>query len=134
MVHSRVLILAERQEEVHPAVARLAAEGYEVEVGPCTLAGLANLVPPWPDLVLLRCEGLPQVDLVLELRDHSRAPLLVWTDNGDQDEAVRALKAGADDYVGGPLTLDELAARVVAHLRRARWSGSGPQAACHLIC
>ncbi len=129
MVRARVLILAERQEEVYPAAARLVAEGYEVRVGPCTAAGLASLVPPWPDLVLFRCDGLPQVDLLLDVRSRSAAPLMVWANDGDRDEAVQALQAGADDYVDGPLTLDELAARVVAHLRRARWSGPDAHAA-----
>lgn len=131
MVWARVLILAERREAVRQAAARLAAEGYEVQVAAATAAGLAGLAAPWPDLVLLCFDGAPRAELLAEVRCHWGAPLLVWAGPGGRDQAVRALQAGADDYVDGPLALEELTARVVAHLRRAQWCGPAAwQAAC----
>lgn len=123
IVHGRILILAERHEAVRQVAARLAAEGYEVHVAAATAAGLAGLSAPWPDLVLLRFDGALQAELLAAVRCRWSMPLIVWAGSRNRADAVDALQAGADDYVAGPLPLDELAARVVAQLRRAQWRG-----------
>lgn len=134
MVGARVLILAERREDVHQAAERLAAEGCEVQVALVTGAGLAALPTHWPNLVLLRFEGSPCPELLAEVRCRWSMPLLVWAGHGDQAATISALQTGADDYLGSPLALDELVARILAHLRRARWCPPASRTACQPAC
>ena len=68
------------------------------------------------DLVLPDGDG---VDLCRSLREWSELPIVVLSAVGDEAEKVRALNAGADDYVTKPFGPSELIARLNAALRRA---------------
>jgi two-component system, OmpR family, KDP operon response regulator KdpE len=68
------------------------------------------------DLVLPDGDG---VDVCRALREWSRMPILVLSAMGEEDDKVRALEAGADDYVTKPFGPRELVARLQAALRRA---------------
>lgn len=86
---------------------------------------------PQPDLVILDL-GLPGIDglAVLEqLRRVSTTPVLVLSARGSQSDKVRALDAGADDYLAKPFGLPELVARVKAQLRRGSYAPSQTQSA-----
>lgn len=75
-----------------------------------------------PELVILDL-GLPDqpgVEVCREIRRWSPTPILVLTARHDEEEKVLLLNTGADDYVTKPVSLNELTARVRAHLRRAR--------------
>jgi two-component system KDP operon response regulator KdpE len=69
------------------------------------------------DLVLPDGDG---VDVCARLREWSDMPILVLSAVGDEDEKIRALNAGADDYVTKPFSPGELVARLNAVLRRSR--------------
>jgi two-component system KDP operon response regulator KdpE len=72
------------------------------------------------DLVIVDL-GLPDgdgVELIRELRASSRVPLIVLSARSAEADKVRALDAGADDYVEKPFGISELLARVRANLRR----------------
>ena len=80
---------------------------------------LASVHPPDAailDLVLPDGSG---IDVCREIRTWSTMPILVLSAIGDEDEKVRALEAGADDYVVKPFSPRELVARLQAILRRA---------------
>jgi two-component system KDP operon response regulator KdpE len=85
--------------------------------------GLAQAATRAPDLILLDL-GLPDgdgVDLVRRVREWSSLPIIVLTARGQEGDKVRALDAGADDYVTKPFSMPELLARVRVALRhRAR--------------
>jgi two-component system KDP operon response regulator KdpE len=68
------------------------------------------------DLVLPDASG---IDVCRELRTWTDAPIIVLSAVGDEDQKVRALEAGADDYVTKPFGPRELVARLQAVLRRA---------------
>jgi two-component system KDP operon response regulator KdpE len=68
------------------------------------------------DLLLPDGDG---IEVCRSLREWSRMPIIVLSAVGDEDEKVRALEAGADDYVVKPFGPRELVARVEAALRRA---------------
>jgi two-component system KDP operon response regulator KdpE len=68
------------------------------------------------DLVLPDGDG---VDVCRAIREWSEMPILVLSAVGDEDHKVRALEAGADDYVTKPFSPRELVARLRAILRRA---------------
>lgn len=82
-------------------------------------AGLALAASLKPDVILLDL-GLPDADgtlLIPQFKAMSCAPLLVISARDQETEKVRALDAGADDYVTKPLGLAELKARIKASLR-----------------
>ena len=81
-----------------------------------------------PDVVLLDL-GLPDidgVDIVAGIRGWSHVPIIVLTARDDERSKVRALDAGADDYVTKPFGINELLARIRASLRRVGPSDESP--------
>ena len=76
------------------------------------------------DLVLPDGQG---VEVCREVRRWSRLPILVLSAVGDEREKVRALDAGADDYVTKPFGTDELLARLRAVMRRSADQGTSPE-------
>jgi two-component system KDP operon response regulator KdpE len=79
-----------------------------------------------PDLIVLDLglPDMPGVDVCREIRRWSVAPILVLSARHSDEEKVRLLDAGADDYVTKPFSTSELQARSRALLRRAQ--GRGP--------
>ena len=108
----------------------LRAQGYHVATAATGRAALDELDRDAPDLVVLDL-GLPDVDgvdLCAAIRGHVAAPIIILSARGDEPGKVRALDAGADDYVTKPFGADELLARIRAALRRAEATpaSSGP--------
>src|SRR3954470_9618878 len=92
--------------------------------------GLPALYARRPDVVVLDI-GLPGLDgwQVLErIRQLTDLPVVMLSAHDDELEKVRALRAGADDYVTKPFGPQELLARLQAHLRRAGARGAGSHA------
>lgn len=75
------------------------------------------------DLVLPDGDG---IDVTRQLREWSALPIIVLSAVGEEEEKVRALEAGADDYVTKPFSPRELVARLHAALRRARPAADEP--------
>jgi two-component system KDP operon response regulator KdpE len=75
------------------------------------------------DLVLPDGDG---IEVTRRLREWSAVPIIVLSAIGEEEQKVRALEAGADDYVTKPFSPRELVARLHAVLRRARTSGDEP--------
>ncbi|MCI8482866.1 MAG: response regulator transcription factor [Lachnospiraceae bacterium] len=73
-----------------------------------------------PDLIILDV-NMPDMDgyLVCEkIRDYVDCPILFLTARGEEQDRVNGFKAGGDDYIVKPFSMDEMLARVEAHLRR----------------
>src|SRR5256884_383043 len=120
----RVLVVDDEPQIVRGLKIILRSAGYSVEAAETKADALALLAARPPDalvldLVLPDGEG---VEVCREVRQWSRLPILVLSAVGDEREKVRALDAGADDYVTKPFGTDELLARLRAVLRR---SGDG---------
>jgi two-component system KDP operon response regulator KdpE len=97
----------------------LTAQGYKfLEAANGRIA--IGLLSESPDLVILDL-GLPDIDgfeLLQKVRSHNQwLPIIVLSSRGDELTKVRALEAGADDYVTKPFGMDELLARMRAALR-----------------
>ncbi|TMQ30221.1 MAG: response regulator transcription factor [Planctomycetota bacterium] len=128
--------------EDEPAIRRgvvdaLHASGYTVSEAADGERGLAEALRRGVDLVLLdlllpKRDGL---DVLAEVRKvRPTLPVIILTARGAEEDRVRGLKMGADDYVVKPFSARELLARVEAVLRRsvdrpaevrgARWSGA----------
>ncbi|HET9929510.1 MAG TPA: response regulator, partial [Polyangiaceae bacterium] len=87
--------------------------------------GLALAASQSPDLVLLDL-GLPDLDglsVTERLREWSRVPIIVISARGKEDDKVKALDAGADDYLTKPFGVNELLARIRVALRHASSAG-----------
>jgi two-component system, OmpR family, KDP operon response regulator KdpE len=84
---------------------------------------LASVRPPDAAIVDLVLPDGDGVDVSRQIRAWSEMPIIVLSAIGDEDAKVRALEAGADDYVTKPFGARELVARLNAALRRA---GDGP--------
>jgi DNA-binding response OmpR family regulator len=92
-----------------------------VTSAPNGLEGLRIAVEGQPDVVLLDL-GLPDIDghsVLPMLRAVRQVPVIVVSARDDDPSMVRALDAGADDYVVKPYTTEQLEARIRAVLRRA---------------
>jgi two-component system KDP operon response regulator KdpE len=76
------------------------------------------------DLILPDGDG---IEVCRSIREWSQIPIIVLSAVGDEEEKVRALEAGADDYVVKPFGPRELVARVEAALRRAAPGGDEPR-------
>jgi two-component system KDP operon response regulator KdpE len=98
--------------------AALTAEGYAC-VEAASAEAAINLTRQYaPDLVLLAL-GSDGVGITSMLRAATQTPIVVVSEQGDEDAKVRVLDSGADDYVTKPFGPRELLARVRAVLRRA---------------
>jgi DNA-binding response OmpR family regulator len=119
---TRVLII-EDDPSIAEAVRRVVAKqnGTGVVAGDGR-NGLRNFFEERPDLVVLDI-GLPEMDgwEVLErIRDLSEVPVLILTAHDLEQEKVRGLTSGADDYLTKPFGVQELGARIQALLRRSQ--------------
>ena len=107
----------------------LRAEGYEVLLAANGAEGLALAATRSPDLVILDI-GLPDReghDVLAELRQWSHVPVLMLSVRDTESEKVRALDAGANDYVTKPFGIQELMARLRAMLRARPGEPEAPQ-------
>ncbi|WP_288129218.1 response regulator [Microbulbifer sp.] len=97
----------------------LKSESFEVAEAENGEEGLALVARQQPDLVILDL-GLPDMDghqLLCELRGWSSVPVIVLSVRAGEREKVRALDAGAQDYVTKPFSIEELLARIRVSLR-----------------
>jgi two-component system KDP operon response regulator KdpE len=82
--------------------------------------------PPDAAIVDLVLPDLDGIEVCRRLREWSQMPIIVLSAVGDEDEKVRALEAGADDYVTKPFGPRELIARLQAALRRSHGAADEP--------
>ncbi len=128
MTAPRVLVVDDEPQIVRGLKIILRGAGYAVEAAETKADALAALAARPPDALVLDLV-LPDgqgVDVCREVRTWSRLPIVVLSAVGDEREKVRALDAGADDYITKPFGTDELLARLRAVLRRSGDGGSSP--------
>ncbi len=123
------ILVIEDDAAIRSAVHRgLAERGHAVSTAGTALAGLDLILQEKPEVVLLDL-GLPDVEgltLLSMVRAASDVPIIVITAQDDDQTMVRALDAGADDYVVKPFGTEQVAARIRAVLRRGG-RGSAPE-------
>jgi two-component system KDP operon response regulator KdpE len=117
---TRVLAVDDDQQLLRALQITLTARGYEVVPAATGAGALAAAGSSPPDVVILDL-GLPDLDgvAVIEgLRGWCTAPVIVLSARHEERAKVRALDAGADDYVTKPFGMEELLARLRAAVRR----------------
>jgi DNA-binding response OmpR family regulator len=126
MAAKRRILIVEDEPDVAALISRAVERSgdAEAEIVGSGEAAVAAALTHAPDLVLLDL-NLPVVDGVEVCRilrsrpDTRRMPIIVLTARSSEDERVRGLDLGADDYMTKPFSLRELSARIRAVLRRA---------------
>lgn len=125
---AQVLVI-EDDASIRSAVMRALTDlGHAVTSAGSALDGLRLAVDDAPDIVILDL-GLPDLDgaeALRMLRAVSDVPVIVATARDDDPTAVRALNAGADDFLAKPYSSLQLDARIRAVLRRSRNEGPPP--------
>jgi DNA-binding response OmpR family regulator len=109
---------------LRPVARNLEFEGYEVLTASDGQQALEQVERNSPDLVLLDVM-MPRMDgftVCQKVREFSTVPIIIVTARGQDQDKVKGLDLGADDYLTKPFSVDELLARVRAVLRRAQFT------------
>ncbi|HVT98435.1 MAG TPA: response regulator transcription factor [Acidobacteriaceae bacterium] len=117
----RILVVDDEIQITRVLRASLSAQRYDVRAANDPEEAV-RLFEDWnPDLVItdLAMPGMSGVELCRAIRRQSAVPIIVLSVRDQEQTKVEALDAGADDYVTKPFSIQELLARVRAHLRRA---------------
>ena len=120
------LLLIEDDEAIAELIVwHFAREGFSVRQTPDGEQALVLVDERVPDIVLLdwMIESLPGIEVCRRLRRNPKSanvPIIMLTARGEEEDRIRGLETGADDYVTKPFSPRELVARVQAVLRRLR--------------
>jgi two-component system KDP operon response regulator KdpE len=126
---ARILIVDDEPNIIGTVAPLLRAKGYDVFSAMTGRVALEIVDRDKPDLIVLDL-GLPDidgVDVCVAVRQTSNLPILVLSARGAEGDKVRALDAGADDYVTKPFGAEELLARIRASLRRVESPASASE-------
>jgi len=107
----------------------LEIRGYKVKTASNGLEALAVFNHELIDLVILdvMMPNMDGLETIKRVREKSSVPIIVLSALGEEQDKVRALNLGADDYLSKPFGVKELLARLNAVQRRAQWGGSSIQ-------
>lgn len=119
--HRRILVVDDEAQITRVLRTTLSSHGYDIRTANDGETAL-EIVRDWPpDMVVtdLAMPGMDGLELCRRLRTNTQVPIIVLSVRGEERTKVKALDAGADDYVTKPFGMEELLARVRANLRRA---------------
>jgi two-component system, OmpR family, KDP operon response regulator KdpE len=117
---TRVLIVDDEPQLLRALTTNLGVRGYETHAAASGEDALDLAARLRPDLVILDLglPGISGIEVIEAIRGWSAMPILVLSVRDDELDKVRALDAGANDYVTKPFGMEELLARVRAATRR----------------
>jgi len=121
---SRTIMLVEDEGPIREMLKIVLEQaGFSVNEAEDFDIALEKMVEPYPDLVLLdwMLPGGSGVQLARKLKEHEFTrdiPIIMLTARGEEEDKVRGLEAGADDYITKPFSPKELVARIKAVMRR----------------
>jgi DNA-binding response OmpR family regulator len=116
----RILVVDDEQHMIDLIRMNLELEGFQVLEASNGIDALDQVRKHIPDLIILDIM-MPQLDgfeVLKMLREFSSVPVIMLTAKGEEEDKVRGLELGADDYVTKPFGARELVSRVKAVLRR----------------
>ena len=106
----------------------LSAQGYKIIQSPAGKEGLIDAATHHPSLVILDL-GLPDIDgqqILKKLREWFFKPIIILSVRDSEDEIIRALDSGANDYLTKPFRNGELLARIRAAIRSSERTTDEP--------
>jgi Response regulators consisting of a CheY-like receiver domain and a winged-helix DNA-binding domain len=116
----RILVVDDEPQITRVLRTSLSSHGYEIRVANDGDAAL-DVVSDWsPELIItdLSMQNMTGIELTQRVRAKSKVPIIVLSVRGEERSKIQARDAGADDYVTKPFSINELLARIRAHLRR----------------
>jgi two-component system KDP operon response regulator KdpE len=124
-----VLVVDDEPRMIRFIRMNLELEGYQVVEASNGIQALDQVRKHMPDLVVMdvmmpKMDGFETLRL---LREISTVPVILLTVRSDEDDRIRGLELGADDYITKPFSPRELVSRVNAVLRRAEWPSPPPR-------
>jgi len=130
----RILVVDDEPRMIRFIRLNLEHDGFEVTEATDGLAALKQVRDTLPDLVLLDV-AMPELDgfeTLRLLREISNVPVIMLTARGEEDDRVRGLELGADDYVTKPFSPRELVSRVKAVIRRTAAPAPAEKTTLHI--
>jgi two-component system KDP operon response regulator KdpE len=122
-----ILVIEDESQVRRFLRASLQSEGYRLVEAETGQEGLRQAATCNPELVLLDL-GLPDLDgleVIKKLREWTSLPIIILSARGQDQDKIRALDLGADDYLTKPFSAGELLARIRVGLRHSVVQGSG---------
>ena len=124
-----VLVVDDEPRMIRFIRMNLELEGYQVVEASNGIQALDQVRKHMPDLVIMdvmmpKMDGFETLRL---LREITTVPVILLTVRSDEDDRIRGLELGADDYITKPFSPRELVSRVNAVLRRAEWPSPPPR-------
>jgi len=130
-----ILVIEDEPQMMRFLRASLGTHGYRLVESTDARDGLAQAAARAPDIILLDL-GLPDVDgleVTNRLREWTQIPIIVISARGQDEDKIKALDAGADDYLTKPFSVGELLARIRVALRHASRAASGREEPVFLL-
>ena len=127
--NQKILIVDDEERMARFVRLNLEQDGFQVTEAYRGNEGLEKLRTTLPDLVLLDVM-MPDIDgfeVLKRIREVSSVPVIMLTAKNEEDDRIRGLELGADDYVTKPFSPRELTSRVKAVLRRIESAGSSTE-------
>ena len=122
MTHKLSILLVEDEKNICDFISTsLSAQDYRISTAHTGKEALPIITSQCPDLILLDL-GLPDMDgmeIIRQVRTWSSVPIIVLSARTEEQEKVRALDLGADDYLTKPIGTSELLARIRTALRHS---------------
>ena len=125
-MNKRVLVVDDEKLIVKGIVLSLSSDGYEVDCAYDGEEAINMAAAKEYDIILLDLM-LPKVDglgVCEAIRKHSNVPIIMLTAKGDDEDKIKGLDCGADDYITKPFNIMEVKARMKAIFRRLDGKGS----------
>ena len=123
MTHKLSILLVEDEKNICDFISTsLSAQDYRISTAHTGKEALPIITSQCPDLILLDL-GLPDMDgmeIIRQVRTWSSVPIIVLSARTQEQEKVRALDLGADDYLTKPIGTSELLARIRTALRHSK--------------
>ena len=120
--HKHILVVDDESQITRVLRTSLSSHGYDIRAANDGETALEIMKDWTPDLVItdLAMPNMDGLELCRRLRTTTQVPIIVLSVRGEERTKVKALDAGADDYVTKPFGMEELLARVRANLRRRK--------------
>ena len=123
-----VLVVDDEERMAHFVRLNLEQDGFQVVEAYRGLDAIQKMRDSMPDLILLDVM-MPDIDgfeALQMIREISSVPVIMLTAKGEEEDKVRGLELGADDYITKPFSPRELTSRVKAVMRRAEMGTASP--------
>ena len=125
MNDKKILVVEDDKDLISLIKFNLKSEGFNVLLSPNGEDGLFTAKEEKPDLILLDwmlpiLSGIEVLQRLKNNKDTKSIPVIFITSKGEENDKIRGLNSGADDYIVKPFSTKELIARIKANLRRGK--------------